>query len=254
MPPTPTELYGMHSPLDFRQKWNQHHHPLLHQHQQHQQHHDLLFDDGALGAIPPSADAHLEGDMMSMLMHTSFEFLPPSLDPAALGGPLSSPTYPLDQSVMLSDAAATVDPWSLSPYQYLDLSPHPGGLLSDHAPPPPQLTPNMSSSGESSVNSTPQLGHPHFGLGPQASSRSFMQHLQEQQQQQQAQFAGSSMPLFAQGIDTQDPRLAAALAMCDPYGATGGSSHHTSLHHPLSAHTHMGGHLLGQHHQRSNSQ
>jgi hypothetical protein len=243
MPPTPTEIYGMQSPLDFRPKWNSLQ--------------DMpLFDEAVLGSGPlpasaphshPHSPTGLESEMMSMLMHSSFEFLEPAIDPASLG-PLS-PAYPLEQcnnGVMLSDA---VDPWSISQYPYLDLSPHTGTLLD-----PPQLTPSMSSSSESSLHSTPQLSHPHFGLGSVNVSSAprqggFLQ-MHEPHYGTSASastgFASSvpdraGMQFLPHGIDPQDPRLAAALAMCDPYGASA---------HGLHGLSHMGS-LLGHHQQHA---
>ena len=173
----------MHSPLDYRHKWN----PMG----------DVpLFDDvPALAAIHGPSSSHpttpgLESDMMNMLIHNSFnEFLDPSIDPASLG-PLT-PSYQLEQcspSVMLSDS---VDPWSINQYPYLDMSPHGSGPLLEG---PPQLTPNMSSSGESSVNSTPQLGHPHFGVGRFGTQMHEQPHVA-------ANFANGMVPYMHQSID-----------------------------------------------------
>ena len=244
MPPTPTEIYAMHAPLDFR-----HAHASHHAHPHHAKWSPIqdvpLFDDvhglGLSGGphSHPTTPSGLESEMMSMLMHNSFnDFLDPSMDPAALG-PLS-PTYPLDapcgSGVMLSDAAASVDPWAMSGYpSYLDMSP--AGPLGSA---PPQLTPNMSSSGESSVNSTPQLGHPHF------SSRFLQQH--QAHQQHDVHYAGFSagapylqQPPTPGALDPQDARFAAAaLAMCDPYPSP---SAHGGMHHPVA---HMAS-ILGHH-------
>ncbi|GJE97858.1 SANT domain-containing protein [Phanerochaete sordida] len=201
MPPTPTELYALHAPLDFRTKWG----GALP---------DGLYEDPALAAhhhqhAPQHAHhAHPqnEHEMMNMLLQNSFgDFLDPNMDPALSG--LHAP-YGLEGAqcapgVMLSDSAQG-DPWGALGYPYLDL-----GALDAHAA-PPQLTPSMSSSGESSVNSTPQLGHPHFGV-----RGSYAQAQHPEHGAGFAQYMPPPPPL-------DDPRL--ALAMCDPY-AQGPLSH-----------------------------
>lgn len=202
MPPTPTELYALHSPLDFRTKWGG---PL-----------DApLYEDPTALGVPHHAPAHQqsESDVMTMLLHSSFDggFLDPNMDPALSGlhAPYGLEAAQCSPGVMLSDASGG-DPWgALNAYAYLDMSP-----LEPH--PPPQLTPSISSSGESSVNSTPQLGHPHFGGGRFGGSA---HHVHEPHVA--ANFAGGLPPYMHQGMD--DPRLAAAFAM--PFGAAGQLSH-----------------------------
>ena len=105
---------------------------------------------------------------------------------------------------MLSDAsvgAGAGSPWGTLGGVGVDVGAYPAYL--DLGP----LTPAMSSSGESSVNSTPQLGHPHFGVRGYAQAEAHGANF--------AQYMPPPPPL-------DDPRL--ALAMCDPY-AQGPLSH-----------------------------
>jgi len=201
MPPTPTELYTLHNPLDFRTKWGA---SLVDT--------PLYEEPATLGMAHSHHVQHpqqSESEMMNMLLQNSFhDFLDPNMDPALSGlhAPYGLEAAQCTPGVMLSDASAGGDPWGgLGAYSYLDLGP-----LDAHGA-PPQLTPSMSSSGESSVNSTPQLSHPHFTM------RSGFAHVQEQQH-----VAANFAQYMHQPIE--DPRLSAALAMCDPY-ATGQLSH-----------------------------
>lgn len=194
-PPTP-DGYALHSPLDFAHhahKWA----PT----------HDPLFSDSPLA----HGAAHLENDMLNMFMQNPFsEFLDPTLDPNALG-PLSPHAFPTLQDGQL--VTATGEPWELPPFpSYLEFSPNAG-----HLEQPPQLTPSMSSSGESSVNSTPQLGHPHFGgmgLAPRFVQDSQVGYFPDRGAQQ----------YLSAGIDMHDQRLA-AMALCDPFGHSNQSMH-----------------------------
>lgn len=194
-PPTP-DGYALHSPLDFAHhahKWA----PT----------HDQLFSDSALA----HGTAHLENEMLNMFMQNPFpEFLDPSLDPNALG-PLSPAGFPsLENGQLVTE---TGEPWVLPPYSsYLEFSPNAG-----HLEQPPQLTPSMSSSGESSVNSTPQLGHAHFGgmgLAPRFVQDSQVGYFPDR----------GAQHFLSAGIDLHDQRLA-AMAMCDPFSHPSSSMH-----------------------------
>ena len=96
--------------------------------------------------------------------------------------------------------------------------------------PPPAITTQASnlaavppSSGESSVNSTPQLGHPHFSLRTGFAHHHVQQQQHPHQQQHEPPHVAANFAQYMQQ-PLDDPRLSAALAMCDPY-ATGQLTH-----------------------------
>lgn len=200
----------MQSPLDYRSKWN----PLAS---------DVSFFDDVPGlshsgstsrsspAFSQATSPGMENQMLNMFLHGGHfsEFLDPSIDPSSLAS-LNPTPFSLDPCSPHSLLPDTVDPWSTVQFPYPDFN-GTGGIHLE----PPQLTPSMSSTGSSSVNSTPQIGQPHYtGLSP-----GFMS-LQEPQiaySQYHSLPDRTAMQYMHSQIDPTDPRVAAALAMCDPY-------------------------------------
>ncbi|KAI0343664.1 hypothetical protein BDW22DRAFT_1428220 [Trametopsis cervina] len=220
-PPTP-DTYPMHaSPLDYIGSWP----PLKSE--------VSMFDDvpalthsGSTSRSSPSFPyTTSDGHAMNVYMNTPFgDFLDPSIDPSALSA-LSPTTYTLDSctsGAMLPDA---VDSWTMQ-YPYSDFNTIPMD--------PPQLTPSMSSTGTTSVNNTPQLGHSQYNL----SLGRYIQSIQEpqiayNQYGTPAGGAGSlhdrtTMHFMQQHLDAHDHR---AMGMCDPYDVSSSLAHHAYAAH-----------------------